>query len=62
MLKSKAQFKLRKIAADDTKYFYVLLALDQTTASRLKGFISKPPQKVKYEELKARLVEISELE
>ena len=58
---AEAQFALRKIAADDTKYFYVLSALDQATASRLKDFISNPPQEDKYEELKARLVETFDL-
>ena len=39
----KAQFALWKIVADNMKYFYVLSALDQATASRLKNFISNPP-------------------
>ena len=58
---TEAQFALRKIVADDTKYFYVLSALDQATASRLKDFISNPPEEDKYEALKDRLVETFDL-
>ena len=32
---AEAQFNLRIITADDTKYYYVLAALDQPTATRL---------------------------
>ncbi len=32
---AEAQFHTRNITADDTKYYYVVSALDQTTASRL---------------------------
>ena len=38
-----AQFALQKIVADDTKYFYLLSALDQATTSWLKDFIGNPP-------------------
>ena len=56
-----AQFALRKIVADETKYFNVLSALDQATASHLKDFIINPPKEDKYEALKARLVETFDL-
>ena len=36
---AEAQFALRNITADDTKYFYVVAALDQETASRLIDFL-----------------------
>ena len=36
---AEAQFTLRNITADDTKYFYVVAALDQETASRLIDFL-----------------------
>ena len=39
---AEAQFNLRKITADDTKYYYVLAALDQPTATRLLDLISPP--------------------
>ena len=58
---AEAQFDLRKITADDTKYFYVLSALDQATASRLKDFIRNPPEEGKYAALRARLVETFDL-
>ena len=58
---AEAQFTLLKIVADDTKYFYVLSALDQATASWLKDFISNPPEEDKYEALRARLVETFDL-
>ena len=51
---AEAQFNLRKITADDTKYYYVLAALDQPTATRLLDLISHPPADDKYEALKIR--------
>ena len=48
---TEAQFALLKIVADDTKYFYVLSALDQATASQLEDFIRNPPEEGKYEAL-----------
>ena len=53
---AEAQFNLRKISSDDTKYYYVLSALDQPTATRLLHLISKPPTEGKYAALKDRLV------
>ena len=44
---AEAQFNLRKITAD-TKYYYVLVALDQPTATRLLDLISHPPTDDKY--------------
>ena len=55
---AEAQFNLRKITADDTKYYYVLAALDQTTATRLLDLISHPPTDDKYTELKTCLIGI----
>ena len=54
---AEAQFSLRHITADDTKYYYVLAALDQTTATRLLDLISQPPTDNKYQTLKDRLVD-----
>ena len=42
---AEAQFRLRKITADETKYFYVVAALDQPTATRLLDLISRPPER-----------------
>ena len=58
---AEAQFALRKIVSDDTKYYYILSALDQSTASRLKDFISNPPEEDKYDALKDRLLETFDL-
>ena len=33
LAQAEAQFTLRKIVLDDTKYYYTLSGLDQTTAS-----------------------------
>ena len=52
---AEAQFTLRGIAADDTKYYYVLAALDQQTATRVLDLISQPPDDNKYRALKTRL-------
>ena len=41
-VQTEAQFNLRCITNDDTKYFYVLAALDQSTAMRLLDFINHP--------------------
>ncbi len=53
---TEAQFALRGVTADDTKYFYVLAALDQNTATRLIDLIGAPPTTDKYKTLKDRLV------
>jgi len=53
---AEAQFSLRGITADDTKYFYVIAALDQQTATRLLDLISRPPADNKYATLKERLI------
>lgn len=53
---AEAQFNLRGVTASDTKYFYVLAALDQETATRLLDFISHPPEEYKYEAFKERLL------
>lgn len=53
---AEAQFAIRNIIQDDTKYFYVIAAMDQTTAKRIMDFIKAPPQHNKYEGLKERLL------
>ena len=54
---AEAQFNLRGITADDTKYFYVLAALDQQTATHLLNLISRPPVDDRYKKLKDRLID-----
>ena len=54
---AEAQFALRGITADETKYYYVIAALDQPTATRLLDLISSPPTNDKYRALKTRLTD-----
>ena len=53
---AEAQFTLRGITADETKYFYVLASLDQETATRLLDLVRSPPSDNKYTTLKDRLI------
>ena len=52
---AEAQFTIRKISTDETKYTYVVTALDQDTAGRLLDLLGSPPTEHKYEAIKARL-------
>ena len=53
---AEAQFTLRNITADETRYFYVVAALDQDSATRLLDFLKAPPAAAKYDSIKARLL------
>ena len=53
---AEAQFTIRGITADPTKYAYIVAALDQDTASRLLDLLSNPPTENKYEAIKTRLL------
>lgn len=55
-LQAEAQFAIRDITKDETKYYYVVAALDQVTASRLLAFLKAPPATDKYEKLKECLL------
>ena len=55
---AEAQFALRHVVADETKYYYVVAALNQSTAQRLVDFLSAPPAADKYTAIKERLLEI----
>ena len=50
------QFNIRGTTADETKYYYVLAALDQGTTTRLLDLINAPPSENKYTALKERLI------
>lgn len=54
---AEAQFELRSITADRTKYFYLVSALDQDTAGRVLDVLQAPPQANAYPALKARLLD-----
>lgn len=53
---AEAQFHLRNITQDSTKYYHVISALDHSIASRLLDVISHPPETNKYEDLKQKLL------
>ena len=53
---AEAQFTIRSITADQTKYAYIVAALDQDTASRLLDLLCQPPDEHKYDTIKARLL------
>ena len=54
---AETQFQLRKITADETMYYYVVSALDQSTTTRLLDLISAPPTDNKYKAVKDRLLD-----
>jgi hypothetical protein len=53
---AEAQFHIRNITNDATKYYYVISALDQDTAGRLLDVIRTPPAADKYANLKDNLL------
>lgn len=53
---AEAQFTIRGITADETKYACVVAALDQDSASRLLDLLSHPPTQHKYRAIKTRLL------
>ncbi len=53
---AKAQFTLREITADDTKYYYVVAALNSSTVARVISILENPPARDKYSTLKAYLL------
>lgn len=55
-LQAEAQFALRQITGDDTKFYYVVSALDPDTSYRVEDLIKTPPITNKYQALKDRLL------
>ena len=53
---AEAQFTIRSITSDQTKYAYTVAALDQDTASRLLDLLRTPPGDNKYTAIKAHLI------
>ena len=51
-----AQFSIRKIIDDTTKYDYTVSALDFKTAEEVQGILIHPPAQQKYQTLKEALV------
>ena len=58
---TEAQFALRQVTADNTKYFYVVAALDQDSAQRVIDLLEDPPRDHKYLALKKRLLDTFDL-
>jgi len=50
-MQAEAQFTIRGITADDTKYYHLLASLDQDTASRVLSMLQHPPATGKYDAL-----------
>lgn len=59
---AEAQFALRSINNDSTKYYHVLAALDQETAIKISDVIQSAPTTDKYNSLKKRLLQAFELQ
>ena len=55
---AEAHFALKNITADVTKYYYVVAALDQTTALRVVDILEDPPEHGKYDNLRRRLTDV----
>jgi hypothetical protein len=53
---AEAQFALRGVKADDTKFHHAVSALDQNTAVRVLDILEHPPSTDKYKALKQRLI------
>ena len=53
---AEAQFALRHVVSDETKYYYALVALDQNTAQRLLDLLHDFPAAGKYTAIKQRLL------
>nr|XP_015925143.1 uncharacterized protein LOC107453000 [Parasteatoda tepidariorum] len=52
------EFTLAKISADDTKFNYVLAAVDSDVLSSISDIVLKPPTTEKYKAIKKRLIEL----
>lgn len=56
-----AQFHLRGITSDDTKYYHVVAALDSSSTRRVMGLLRDPPLANKYGSLKDQLLRLYQL-
>ena len=56
LAQAEAQFAIRKIEKETTKYYHVVAALDQHAAGRLADMLSATPDEGSYESLKKRLL------
>lgn len=58
---AEAQFAIRGITQDDTRYYHVVASLDTTTATRAVSILSSPPTANKYAAIKKFLTSAYEL-
>ena len=58
---TEAQFAIRKIVTEETKYYHVVAALDQETATRVSDLLQAIPTSEPYTTLKNRLVNTFDL-
>ena len=54
-VQAEAQFAIRDITSEDTKYYYVVASLKGSTAARVINLIENPPARDKYTTLKGHL-------
>ena len=58
---AEAQFAIRGITSEQTKYYHVVASLDQDTAQRISHTLVSPPSENMYSSLKAQLLGTFEL-
>ena len=58
---AEAQFAIRGVTQDDTKYYHVVAALDTSTATRTVLLLSSPPTTDKYSAIKTFLISAYDL-
>lgn len=58
---AEAQFAIRSIVKEETKYYHVVAALDQETATRVMDMLSTIPADTPYTQLKKRLQDTFDL-
>ena len=58
---AEAQFAIRGVTQDDTKYYHVVAALDTSTATRTVSLLSSPPTTDKYSAIKTFLISAYDL-
>ena len=55
-LRAEAQFRAKSIIVDQTKFDYVITALDNCAAAEVKAVLLNPPEQGKYNALKTALL------
>ena len=54
---AEAQFDIQKITQENTKYSYLVAALDEDSAIKVGDFLDNPPEEERYTKLKDRLTQ-----